>query len=64
MAKLIFGMMQSLDGYIAGVEGGPDVPIPGPALHRPAGRSAGRRRRPDVGWPTPGGHRPAGDLTE
>lgn len=34
MAKLIFGMMQSLDGYVAGVPGGPDVPIPGPALHR------------------------------
>ena len=34
MAKLVFGMMQSLDGYIAGVEGGPELPIPGPALHR------------------------------
>jgi dihydrofolate reductase len=34
MAKLVFGMMQSLDGYVAGVEGGPDLPPPGPALHR------------------------------
>ena len=35
MARLVFGMMQSLDGYVAGVEGGPDdLPIPGPALHR------------------------------
>lgn len=34
MARLIFGMMQSLDGYVAGPEGGPDVPIPGPALHQ------------------------------
>jgi len=34
MATLVFGMMQSLDGYVAGPEGGPDLPIPGPALHR------------------------------
>src|SRR6476620_10821747 len=34
MAKLVFGMMQSLDGYIAGVPGGPQLPPPGPALHR------------------------------
>jgi dihydrofolate reductase len=34
MAKLIFGMMQSLDGYIAGVAGGPQLPPPGAALHR------------------------------
>ena len=34
MAKLVFGMMQSLDGYIAGAAGGPELPIPGPALHR------------------------------
>ena len=34
MAKLVFGMMQSLDGYIAGAEGGPELPMPGPALHR------------------------------
>ena len=34
MARLIFGMMQSLDGYVAGVEGGPGLPVPGPALHR------------------------------
>ena len=34
MAKLIFAMMQSLDGYIAGTGGGPELPMPGPALHR------------------------------
>lgn len=34
MAKLIFGMMQSLDGYIAGPEAGPDLPPPGVSLHR------------------------------
>jgi dihydrofolate reductase len=34
MARLIFGMMQSLDGYIAGVAGGPQLPPPGPGLHR------------------------------
>jgi dihydrofolate reductase len=34
MGKLIFGMMQSLDGYVAGVEGGPELPPPGDALHR------------------------------
>ena len=34
MAKLVFEMMQSLDGYIAGAAGGPDLPMPGPALHR------------------------------
>lgn len=34
MAKLIFGMMQSLDGYVAGVPGGPELPPPGADLHR------------------------------
>lgn len=34
MAKLVFGMMQSLDGYVAGAEGGPGLPAPGEALHR------------------------------
>ncbi|MER8404306.1 dihydrofolate reductase family protein [Mesorhizobium sp. M0959] len=34
MAKLVFGMMQSLDGYVAGAEGGPGLPMPGEALHR------------------------------
>jgi hypothetical protein len=34
MAKLIFGMMQSLDGYVAGVAGGPELPPPGIALFR------------------------------
>ncbi len=32
MAKLVFGMMQSLDGYIAGVGGGPQLPPPGDQL--------------------------------
>jgi dihydrofolate reductase len=34
MAKLVFGMMQSLDGYVAGVEGAPGLPMPDEALHR------------------------------
>jgi dihydrofolate reductase len=34
MGKLVFGMMQSLDGYVAGIAGGPELPPPGPALHR------------------------------
>ena len=35
MAKLIFGMMQSLDGYVAGVDGDLAVmPPPGPLLGR------------------------------
>jgi dihydrofolate reductase len=34
VGKLVFGMMQSLDGYVAGVEGGPELPPPGIALHR------------------------------
>jgi dihydrofolate reductase len=34
MGKLVFGMMQSLDGYVAGVAGGPQLPPPGGALHR------------------------------
>ena len=34
MAKLVFGMMQSLDGYVDGVAGGPQLPPPGAALHR------------------------------
>jgi hypothetical protein len=34
MGKLLFGMMQSLDGYIAGTPGGPQLPPPGPELHR------------------------------
>ena len=33
-AKLVFGMMLSLDGYVAGVTGGPQLPPPGDALHR------------------------------
>jgi dihydrofolate reductase len=34
MAKLIFGMMQSLDGYVASIAGELELPPPGPALHR------------------------------
>ncbi|MGE5101777.1 MAG: dihydrofolate reductase family protein [Deltaproteobacteria bacterium] len=34
MGKLVFGMMQSLDGYVAGVAGGPQLPPPGVELHR------------------------------
>jgi dihydrofolate reductase len=34
MGKLVFGMMQSLDGYVAGAPGGPQLPRPGDALHR------------------------------
>ena len=34
MAKLIFGMMQSLDGFVAGPPNGPDLPMPDVALHR------------------------------
>jgi dihydrofolate reductase len=34
MAIFVFGMMQSLDGYVAGVPGGPQLPPPGPALHQ------------------------------
>lgn len=34
MAKIVFGMMQSLDGYVSGIEGGPGLPMPGEVLHR------------------------------
>src|SRR4051812_10066957 len=34
MAKFVFGMMQSLDGYVAGVPDGPQLPPPGDQLHR------------------------------
>lgn len=51
MAKLIFAMMQSLDGYVSGAAGGPEMPMFGEALHRDfneqaralAGRLYGRR---------------------
>jgi len=33
MGKLVFGMMLSLDGYVAGVGGGPLLPAPGATLH-------------------------------
>ena len=32
MAKLIFAMLQSLDGYVSGPEGGGDLPMPNEAL--------------------------------
>ncbi len=34
MGKLVYGMNQSLDGYIAGPSGGPEVFAPGPKLFR------------------------------
>src|SRR4029453_8822528 len=34
MGKLVFGMMQSLDGYVDGVAGGLELPPPGVALGR------------------------------
>ena len=34
MGKLVFGMMQSLDGYVAGVDGGLELPPPGETLGR------------------------------
>ena len=34
MAKLVFGMMQSIDGYVAGAEGAPGLPMPDEGLHR------------------------------
>jgi dihydrofolate reductase len=32
MARLIFGLMQSLDGYVSGPEGGPGLPMPDDVL--------------------------------
>jgi dihydrofolate reductase len=34
MGKLVYGMHQSLDGYIAGLSGGPELFAPGPLLFR------------------------------
>jgi dihydrofolate reductase len=34
MAKLVFGLSQSLDGYVDGMEGGLELPPPGPMLFR------------------------------
>ena len=34
MGKLVFGMMQSLDGYVAGLAGGLELPPPGVSLSR------------------------------
>jgi len=33
MARIIYGMLMSLDGYIAGPDGGPALPVPESALH-------------------------------
>lgn len=33
MAKLVYGMMQSLDGYVDRADGGLALPAPGPGLH-------------------------------
>ena len=32
MARLVFGLMQSLDGYVSGPEGGPGLPMPDDVL--------------------------------
>jgi hypothetical protein len=34
MARIIYALLASLDGYIAGPEGGPTLPVPDGALHR------------------------------
>jgi dihydrofolate reductase len=34
MAKLVFGMMQSVDGYVSSPEGGPELPLPDDALNQ------------------------------
>jgi len=34
MARIVYSMLTSLDGYIAGPEGGPTLPVPDEALHR------------------------------
>ena len=34
MAKLVFGLSQSLDGYVDGVAGELELPPPGPMLFR------------------------------
>jgi len=34
VGRIVYGMMQSLDGYIAGPEAGAALPPPGEALHR------------------------------
>jgi hypothetical protein len=41
MGKLVFGMMQSLDGYIAGTPHGPQLPPPGLAIATSMITSAG-----------------------
>jgi hypothetical protein len=45
MAKLVFGMMQSLDGYVDGVAGGPQLPMPG------APRSIATSTTRSAAWP-------------
>ena len=34
MARIIYGMLMSLDGYIAGPDGGMALPVPGSARHQ------------------------------
>jgi len=34
MARLVYGLLQSVDGYVSGPEGGPGLPMPSDALHR------------------------------
>jgi dihydrofolate reductase len=34
MGRIVYGLMQSLDGFIAGTPGGPQLPPPGEGLHR------------------------------
>jgi dihydrofolate reductase len=34
MGRMVYGMLTSLDGYIGGPEGGPQLPMFGEALHR------------------------------
>ena len=50
MGKLVFGMMQSLDGYVAGVAGGPQLPPPGAALHRYFNDHVRGRAEQTGGW--------------
>jgi len=33
MARIVYAMLLSLDGYIAEPEGGPALPVPGGSLH-------------------------------
>lgn len=68
MAKLVFGMMQSLDDYVAGAEGRPGLPMPGEALHRhfnaaSRGQRPGWRGRDQSDVRSPPDHNPPDTLT-